>query len=290
MTRTLLAGCLVAFSLCSAQAAVLCAKPKSDGTFDTAVKIRETCKRGETQLDLGALGVQCSCAVECVSDTMCDDGNPCTINRCDLTTGKCRFDEPTNCDDGNDCTVDGCQPMNGCQHMPVPQGSPCPDDGSPCTTEACDAAGVCVHTALPQGQGCPDDGNPCTADACDSSGTCVHPSLEGTACDDGNICTGPDTCHDSVCAGPGCDDGQPSTLDYCAPSGCQHVTVNTCPTVGQACGSGPSCVCVVTDEFGAACLGPPGVGPCVSSDQCPLGSLCGTVPSSSFSVCLSPCP
>src|SRR5262249_3653108 len=40
------------------QAVSLCAKPKSDGTFNATVKIRETCKAGETTLDPATLGLQ----------------------------------------------------------------------------------------------------------------------------------------------------------------------------------------------------------------------------------------
>jgi hypothetical protein len=39
-------------------AVVLCARPRANGTFNTAVKIRQTCLKGETQLDPGALGLQ----------------------------------------------------------------------------------------------------------------------------------------------------------------------------------------------------------------------------------------
>jgi hypothetical protein len=40
----------------SAGAAVLCAKPRKDGSFNTGVKIREACKPGEVQLDAAAVG------------------------------------------------------------------------------------------------------------------------------------------------------------------------------------------------------------------------------------------
>lgn len=42
----------------TAHAVVLCAKPRSDGSYNTSVKIREVCKSGETQLDAAQLGVQ----------------------------------------------------------------------------------------------------------------------------------------------------------------------------------------------------------------------------------------
>ena len=40
----------------TAGAAVLCAKPRKDGSFNTDVKIREACKPGEVQLDAAAVG------------------------------------------------------------------------------------------------------------------------------------------------------------------------------------------------------------------------------------------
>lgn len=56
--RVLLSAIMVAVVVPSAQAVVLCAKPKSDGSFNTSVKIRTACKPGETQLDAGTLGLQ----------------------------------------------------------------------------------------------------------------------------------------------------------------------------------------------------------------------------------------
>src|SRR5262249_11842190 len=39
-------------------AVVLCARPRGDGTFNTSVKLRESCKAGETTLDPATLGLQ----------------------------------------------------------------------------------------------------------------------------------------------------------------------------------------------------------------------------------------
>ncbi len=53
--------------------------------------------------------------------------------------------------------------------------------------------------------------------------------LSDASCGDGNICNGIETCRAGVCtAGTplNCDDGDPCTLDSCAPaSGCQHTMV-----------------------------------------------------------------
>ncbi len=42
----------------AADAVVLCAKPRSDGTYNTSIKLREACRPTETQLDPVALGLQ----------------------------------------------------------------------------------------------------------------------------------------------------------------------------------------------------------------------------------------
>jgi hypothetical protein len=42
----------------SAYGVVLCARPRTDGTFNTTVRIREACKANEVQLNPGALGLQ----------------------------------------------------------------------------------------------------------------------------------------------------------------------------------------------------------------------------------------
>ena len=41
-----------------ANAAVLCARPRTDGTFNASVRIREMCRANERQLDPSALGLQ----------------------------------------------------------------------------------------------------------------------------------------------------------------------------------------------------------------------------------------
>jgi PKD repeat protein len=74
-----------------------------------------------------------------------------------------------------------------------------------------------------------DDGNPCTADVC-NNGVCEHiPLADGSACDDGDACTENDLCFGGNCAGSpvNCDDGDPSTFDFCdSGSGCYHVANN----------------------------------------------------------------
>jgi len=70
----------------------------------------------------------------CQSDADCDDGDPCTVDTCDLSTNVCQH--VAGCDDGNPCTVDSCDPTLGCQNVAVP-------DGTPCGTAMACVGGVC---------------------------------------------------------------------------------------------------------------------------------------------------
>jgi len=179
-----------------------------------------------------------------------NDGNPCTVERCDPETGCSR--EPANCDDLDPCTADDCDIHTGCTHTPR-----CPDDGDrctrdvcetafglfvgcshppvgcddlqPCTADTCDpATGGCVHTPR-----CPDDGDRCTRDVCEvvlgEFAGCSHPPI---TCDDGTVCT-TDTCdpRDGTCSHEFvCDDDDRCTQDFCTvmvgfPS-CSHRAVD----------------------------------------------------------------
>jgi YVTN family beta-propeller protein len=134
----------------------------------------------------------------CLSNADCDDGNPCTDDRCDFQLGCVRTYNSAPCDDGNGCTAsDSCQD------------------------------GVCVGSgALADGTSC-DDGNACTGnDAC-HGGTCVGQAVDdGSPCDDADACTTSDACQGGVCVGgppPNCDDGNDCTVDSCDPAtGCVH--------------------------------------------------------------------
>lgn len=80
----------------------------------------------------------------CSDDSMCDDGNPCTDDRCEA--GACVFE-------------------------PAPAGTSCADE-NPCDgEETCDGAAQC-EPGVPLDT---DDGNPCTFDGCDpATGNPTH--------------------------------------------------------------------------------------------------------------------
>src|SRR5581483_6511439 len=97
-------------------------------------------------------------------------------------------------------TAGTCNPQTGsCTNPTRPNGTPC-DDGNACTqTDTCQL-GFCAGA------------NPvvCSAsDQCHAAGTC-NPSTgvcsnpaapDGTACNDGSLCTTADACHAGTCGG-----------------------------------------------------------------------------------------
>ncbi len=202
----------------------------------------------------------------------CEDGDPCTLgDQC--KDGKCVTGfMPLDCYDGDPCTLDLCTP-NGCEHpavdAPCDDGDECTDgdhcmagacvpgdplncnDGNDCTTDACDPAVGCRHTMINSpccagAQNICDDKNPCTKDVCDpATGACSHTPYTGN-CNDGDACTGPDTCgDDGVCKGPpkDCDDKNPCTTDACDPkTGCTHKVVQGACDDGSACTTGDVCL------------------------------------------------
>ena len=152
------------------------------------------------------------------------------------------------CDDKNACTSDICDPSKGCVYTPKDSGA-C-SDGDACTKDDACAAGKCKGGAA---LNC-DDANACSSDGCDAIQGCQY-SWPAKGCDDGNPCTGGDTCKNGQCKGGAptlCDDKNPCTADICEPSlpeGCTAVAVEggAC-TDGDACTGGDTC-------SGGACLG-----------------------------------
>jgi Stigma-specific protein, Stig1 len=174
------------------------------------------------------------------------------------------------CDDGNACTDDNYNPQSGeCSFIPN-DAAPC-DDGNLCTLNDACSDGVCRGDALD----CNDD-DPCTSDSCNPSGIgCVYTvEVDGTPCDDGNLCTQGEECVSGVC-GQGtplsCDDGM-----FCnGPEGCDPAS--GCFPTGDPC-NGPdgdgdcseSC-----NESGDHCTAPdPDSAPCDDGNLCTQSEEC----------------
>ncbi|MBI5529649.1 MAG: hypothetical protein HY897_25255, partial [Deltaproteobacteria bacterium] len=201
-------------------------------------------------------GTACGDGQICTWDDVCDGaggcaGTPytCEPNECQYTsvcdgTGACATTwkpEYTFCtSDGNGCTDDVCR--NGqCVHQSVPNNTPC-GDGSLCTTVDKCQAGVCVGSAPVQ---CQAQDSCHEAGVCDpQTGECSNPvKVEGSACDDGSVCTKDDRCDSQgVCVGTAYVCGPPNECQVSSQcdglGGC--IVVNK--TNGLSCGSdGNSC-------------------------------------------------
>lgn len=237
-------------------------------------------------------GTSCADADRCNGDERCDgtgqcvgggqpsadDGNPCTIDACDPSSGESHTPRPsgTPCDnanvcdgvsvcnasgtcipgtplvvdDQNPCTIDSCDPLLGVRHEPVLPGTSC-DDGNPCNGVAyCSAAGSCEPGEPP----ILDDGNPCTTDGCGPSGVFHEPAPIGTGCADDDLCNGGETCDGAGSCGEGSplpvDDANPCTTDSCHPTlGVQHDPLGE----GASCSDGDACNGNELCDSNAAC-------------------------------------
>lgn len=113
------------------KAAVLCARPKRDGSFNSTVKIREACKPKEHQLDPASVGFCCggTTTTTTTATTTTTDGGPPTTTCAVVTTTTLPACQGPNgacsgvCYDGTSC-VDGPGGLCACGGPPVPCGQP----------------------------------------------------------------------------------------------------------------------------------------------------------------------
>ena len=236
----------------------------------------------------------------------CDDGNPCTQDKCDgkggcvnlaqdgtpcdadasvctvgdsCVAGTCKPGKPKNCDDQNPCTQDLCEPTTGCAQT-NDDGAPCSDD-NPCTIgDTCKSAG-CVPGKPKACVG----GDACTLAKCNQAdGSCAYSNAgNGTPCDDGLLCTQSDSCATGLCVGlpVGCTDDNACTLDACDPkSGCTFK-----PLAAGACSDGSACTSADACASGG-CVGQAvscdDKNPCTSDSCDPVG---GCVHGNASGVC-----
>jgi uncharacterized repeat protein (TIGR01451 family) len=85
-----------------------------------------------------------------VSETICDDGDPCTADACDPTQTQCEY-LPVSCTALDTCHKVGvCDPGTGlCTNPLVPDGTPC-DDGDLTTCADSCSDGLCAGTFVPE--------------------------------------------------------------------------------------------------------------------------------------------
>jgi hypothetical protein len=232
-----------------------------------------------------------------------DDGNPCTVDSCDPLSGV--LNAPalagTSCADGNECnggeTCDGtgaclpgtppgpppilvvdacheatCDPVAGWFLVPRAAGSSCAD-GTVCNgAETCDAMGFCIDGAALV----VDDGNVCTADVCEPLTGVSHTAVgDGTACSNGDVCVGPESCQAGACIATGSplavDDGNPCTADACDPqAGVIHAPV----AMGYSCADADACNGLETCDGAGSCQ--PGSAPVLDDGNVCTADACDT--------------
>jgi hypothetical protein len=197
----------------------------------------------------------------CSTDTECDDGEPCTTDRCDTTDGRCSntaLGDGASCEDGVRCNG-----AESCRDGRCGSGVPaCPPEVvHGCTRDGCDEATVtCGTWPLPDGTLCA-----VTSDVCGArTGTCLEGTCQiglATTCDDANICT-EDLCtpdaagtgtvctHRPVAIGTTCTDGIP----------CHGSSGRSCVGGDCAIGLDAPCsdgsLCLVTSCSGAEACAP----------------------------------
>ena len=121
---------------------------------------------GVTHVPL-AQGASCSEGNACNGEELCDGAGNCLA-----------ASSTTPVDDGNPCTNDSCDASTGVVHVAYPAGVSC-SDGNACNGfETCDGAGHCQAGAPPV----LDDGDPCTEDICLPSEGVEHRPVSDESC------------------------------------------------------------------------------------------------------------
>lgn len=158
----------------------------------------------------------CSNPVRADGDA-CDDASVCN-GRESCQAGRCIGATAPTLDDGNPCTADACDATTGVTHTPVGNGTSCETDGDLCNGVSTCQSGFCAGGSAPT----LSDGNPCTEDACTPSSGVTHtPLAAGASCSDGDACNGDERCDLTGACVDGTplsiDDGDACTEDDCDP-------------------------------------------------------------------------
>ena len=219
-----------------------------------------------------------------------------------------------------DCADAGC----GAPDVPLGTDASPADDATvaqdtPDTPDTLDAGPVGCTTALD----CAGDVTVCQAWACVEGQCAIVPAADGSACEDGNACTGPDVCNAGGCVGGGnvcdclvdgdCNDGNVCTDDSCdGAKKCQHSANSQACDDSDACTEGDVCAAsacqsgvkktcddanLCTDDLCSAsdgsCANTPNSGACQDGNACTSGDLCagGTCTPGALVICsdANPC-
>ncbi len=196
---------------------------------------------------MAAIAAACWLSSARAGELSCEASNLCANQRC--IDGVCETLSTVFCpDDGDPCTIEFCDPSSGeCSSVP----KPCFDD-NPCTTDTCNSAtGDCVFT-IDDGNSC-DLSNPCASSVC-SGGTCVP----GTPVSSGTACTPDFPCLSGECNGMGfCVPQRPiNELQDCGTGPCMRCESGICSRFTGSCNDDNLCTTGDTCD-GEACVGTP---------------------------------
>ena len=214
----------------------------------------------------------------CKKNPDCNDGNPCTIDKCDKPTRTCKYtpvNNGTTCNDSDPCTqTDTCQAgvCTGANPKSCPAIDPCHGAGS------CDpGTGACSAPPLADGTACTDYNHCTQTDEC-QAGVCVGGNP--LACAAADACHLAGTCEPTtgVCSNPPVDPNTCAALDQCHVLGVCNVDFSctiTPKSDGVACNDGDACT--QTDQCTAGnCVGGNPVA-CASDDPCVTGGTCDSL-------------
>ena len=194
-----------------------CASGRCTGEVTDCHALDGTCRVGLCDPATGGCG-----AVQAEDGTACDDGDPCTVDDACGVDGAC-LGHALDCGVlTSACAAGRCDPATGaCVADPVPNGAPC-EDGQLCTEGDTCQSGLCTGTPRP----CEGTADGCQVGVCDeATGACaLAPALEGTPCDDNNLCTTGDVCVGGACGA--------AAVDCLVPGACY---VAACEPANGAC-------------------------------------------------------
>lgn len=238
----------------------------------------------------GPNGCKAGTAVSCPPSDVVN----CTVDVCDETTRSCvvKYDN-TLCTSGQVCTAGGCSSTSCTSDANCTDGNAC--NG----TETCDLSlGSPGHCVAGTPITC-NDGKSCTADSCNpSTGACVY-TASTTACNDGNLCNGTESCNPSAPganATTGCVAGTALSCNLgksCATYGCNPstgctITTGTCPDDGNLCNGGAVCQPTNPQSDANGCVATPPVS--CPSTGCATGTCNPTTGTCSYLADSTKCP
>jgi hypothetical protein len=128
----------------------------------------------------------------------------CHVAECNPSSGLCEpivGNEGKSCIDSNDLCTEGKLCNNGSCVGGTPKS--CSHLTLGCYNGLCDtSSGNCYADPIPPGGACLEAADDCNAGVCDAMGKCKPtPANEGGNCEDGNPCTGGETCTMGTCGG-----------------------------------------------------------------------------------------